>query len=78
MGKKTIDNNALIRINKNLLKSDGLKPCPFCGSNVIRVCTTNDFITEKRLFYAKCFNCEAESAYKEKEKDVVALWQNRA
>lgn len=75
---KTIHNDDLIRISEPLLKkSNGLKPCPFCGSDIIRVCFTRDFITEKKLFYVQCMNCEAESGYKQRERDAIDLWENR-
>ena len=54
-----------------------LKPCPFCGSNQIRLSKTTDLRAMRTVYYVKCYNCGVETAYRIKRSNAISLWQKR-
>ena len=53
----------------NYLKSisvsveEGLKPCPFCGSNKVEIVENTDCDTTDSSYYVRCNNCGATTKY---------------
>lgn len=48
-----------------------LKPCPFCGSDKIR-------LTNWGLYRCWCVNCLAKAADEISEKEAIKAWNRRA
>lgn len=55
---------------------DELKPCPFCGSNEIRII---DSITNFNIpvTYVICCNCQSRGASKREKQKAINMWNTR-
>lgn len=58
--------------------SEKLKPCPFCGSSLIKIepLIDKDYLGKK--YYIKCSLCDATSGFYKKRRDAVQAWNYRA
>ena len=56
-----------------------LKPCPFCGSVNIGLCSSfGDATTDENYMNAECMNCGAQGATKLGEIRATEAWNKRA
>ncbi|WP_090126986.1 Lar family restriction alleviation protein [Kosakonia arachidis] len=53
------------------MRHDNVRPCPFCGCNVIRIRRLSGY------FRASCCGCEATASFQESEQEVVNRWNRR-
>ena len=54
-----------------------LKPCPFCGSYVVRI--AKDKLRDGGYIYdVRCMNCGCGSPFRCTEEEVVEAWNRRA
>ena len=59
--------------------SEKLKPCPFCGSGLIKIKTVDkDNFKKKGKYYIECSLCGATSGYYNKRRDSANAWNTRA
>lgn len=57
----------------NLEYKEGLKPCPFCGSNRVEITT----ISENCRHYIRCKHCEAKSCEFYVAENAINAWNRR-
>ena len=59
--------------------SEELKPCPFCGSYNVRVCTIpSGYKRNPRVWYVKCDDCESRGTRVFDKSEAIAAWNTRA
>lgn len=58
--------------------SDGLKHCPFCGSNMIAVCSETDDELGATWHFIRCTACCSHGGYYQSSEEAVAAWNRRA
>ena len=62
-------------------KNNELKPCPFCGDELVKVKFDDEgylpYLNEGNCFI-ECQNCNAKSGYYHREEDAIAAWNKRA
>ena len=57
---------------------EGLKPCPFCGSNKVNV-IEHKYYNLTNSFGVKCFNCKTESyQFFDSRTEAAEAWNRRA
>lgn len=58
---------------------NNLKPCPFCGSYYVRVCTIpTGYKLNPRVWYVKCDKCGTRSGMLFTKVETIAVWNARA
>ena len=61
------------------MSETALKPCPFCGSVNIRLCSSfGDATTDKNIMNVECINCGAQGSSEKGKEKAVAVWNKRA
>lgn len=66
---------AVAQWNKRV-KSNGLKPCPFCGSSAILE-KFNNVKCDVYMVHCQNSKCQAETKYSTQAEGVIAIWNKR-
>lgn len=63
---------------RQISSCEELKPCPFCGSDMLEILKTRQILMLDKSYgcHVFCLNCGGTTGYRP-EKEAIALWNRR-